>query len=48
MLATVNWLVGWWKNHDDLASRLYEQAHVLLAGCLSPATKDQQNPKRLR
>jgi AcrR family transcriptional regulator len=47
MLATVNWLVGWWKNHDDLASRLDEQAHVLLSGCLSPATKDQQNPKRL-
>jgi AcrR family transcriptional regulator len=37
MLATINWLVGWWDTRDDLADRLHEQGTVLLSGCLTPA-----------
>jgi AcrR family transcriptional regulator len=33
MLAVINWLVGWWGERDDLASRLQELGDVLLSGC---------------
>jgi hypothetical protein len=35
MLAVINWLVGWWGERDDLASRLKELGNVILSGCLA-------------
>ncbi|HYZ99722.1 MAG TPA: TetR/AcrR family transcriptional regulator [Acidimicrobiales bacterium] len=35
MLATANWLVGWWDEPGGLADRLDEQAAVILEGCLA-------------
>lgn len=46
MLATVNWLVGWWGESGDLADRLDEQATVLLSGCLTSEVDPQRQKKR--